>query len=84
MTTPGQVRQTEAYFARDPRLTRVLTTDTYYDYTRLDGGARGLVATAVEAVRLGVDAVRTLFPWNLPRRAGRPGPPCRPTASARS
>lgn len=66
MMTPGQVKQTERFFARNPHLTRVLTIDTYYDYTRLDGtGAHRLIATVEDAVRLGVDAVKMLFPWNI-------------------
>ena len=31
MMTPGQVKQTERFFAAHPHLTRVLTIDTYYD-----------------------------------------------------
>ncbi|WP_067676700.1 class I fructose-bisphosphate aldolase [Nocardia miyunensis] len=66
MMTPGQVKQTERFFARNPHLTRVLTVDTYYDYTQLDGGgSHKLITTVEEAVRLGVDAVKMLFPWNM-------------------
>lgn len=66
MMTPGQVMQTERYFAAHPQLTRVLTIDTYYDYRELDGrGSHGLITTVEEAVRLGVDAVKMLFPWNM-------------------
>jgi fructose-bisphosphate aldolase, class I len=71
MMTPGQVRQTEAFFARNPYLTRVLTIDTYYDYRQLDGsGSHELITTVEEAVRMGVDAVKMLFPWNI-SNAGR-------------
>ena len=66
MMTPGQVRQTERYFAAHPHLTRVLTIDTYYDYREQDGkGSHGLITTVEDAVRLGVDAVKMLFPWNM-------------------
>jgi class I fructose-bisphosphate aldolase len=66
MMTPGQVMQTERYFAAHPQLTRVLTIDTYYDYREMDGrGSHGLITTVEEAVRLGVDAVKMLFPWNM-------------------
>jgi fructose-bisphosphate aldolase, class I len=66
MMTPGQVMQTERYFAAHPQLTRVLTIDTYYDYRELDGrGSHGLITSVEEAVRLGVDAVKMLFPWNM-------------------
>lgn len=66
MLTPGQVKQSERFFAAHPHLTRVLTLDTYYDYRELDGrGSHGLITTVEEAVRMGVDAVKMLFPWNM-------------------
>ncbi|MGO6986347.1 class I fructose-bisphosphate aldolase [Rhizobium leguminosarum] len=65
MMTPGQVKQTEKFFAANPHLTRVLTIDTYYDYRALEGGSHGLITTVEEAVRMGVDAVKMLFPWNM-------------------
>lgn len=66
MMTPGQVKQSARFFAEHPHLTRVLTIDTYYDYREMDGkGAHGLIATIEDAVRLGVDAVKMLFPWNM-------------------
>jgi class I fructose-bisphosphate aldolase len=68
MMTPGQVKQTERFFAAHPHLTRVLTIDTYYDFRELDGaGSHGLITTIEDAVRLGVDAVKMLFPWNMSR-----------------
>ncbi|HEY5853173.1 MAG TPA: hypothetical protein VIW24_03740 [Aldersonia sp.] len=68
MMTPGQVKQTERFFAEHPHLTRVLTIDTYYDYTQLDGGgSHSLITSVEEAVRMGVDAVKMLFPWNVSR-----------------
>ncbi|MGV9797587.1 class I fructose-bisphosphate aldolase [Mycobacterium sp. NPDC003449] len=68
MMTPGQVKQTERFFAEHPHLSRVLTIDTYYDYTQLDGGgSHSLITTVEEAVRMGVDAVKMLFPWNMSR-----------------
>lgn len=66
MMTPGQVKQTERFFAAHPHLTRVLTIDTYYDYRELDGtGSHGMITSVEEAVRMGVDAVKMLFPWNM-------------------
>jgi fructose-bisphosphate aldolase, class I len=68
MMTPGQVKQSEKFFAARPHLTRVLTIDTYYDYRQLDGGgSHGLITSVEEAVRMGVDAVKMLFPWNMSR-----------------
>jgi class I fructose-bisphosphate aldolase len=68
MMTPGQVKQTEKFFAAHPHLTRVLTIDTYYDFRLLEGGSHGLITTVEEAVRMGVDAVKMLFPWNMSNR----------------
>jgi class I fructose-bisphosphate aldolase len=65
MMTPGQVKQTEKFFAGRPHLSRVLTIDTFYDYRELEGGSHGLITTVEEAVRMGVDAVKMLFPWNM-------------------
>lgn len=68
MMTPGQVKQTERFFAAHPHLTRVLTIDTYYDFRELDdAGSHGLITTVEGAVRMGVDAVKMLFPWNTSR-----------------
>jgi class I fructose-bisphosphate aldolase len=68
MMTPGQVKQTAGFFAAHPHLTRVLTIDTYYDYRMLDGGgSHGLITSIEDAVRMGVDAVKMLFPWNMSR-----------------
>lgn len=64
MMTPGQVKQTETFFAENPHLSRVLTIDTYYDFTNLDrGGFHALITSIEEAVRMGVDAVKMLSPW---------------------
>jgi len=65
MMTPGQVKQTETFFAAHPHLSRVMAIDTYYDYRVLDGGSHGLITTVEDAVRMGVDAVKMLFPWNI-------------------
>lgn len=64
---PSEIKkQTELFFAEHPHLTRVLTIDTYYDYTQQDGGgSHSLITTVEEAVRMGVDAVKMLFPWNI-------------------
>jgi fructose-bisphosphate aldolase, class I len=64
MMSPGQVKQTAKLFAENPHLTRVLTIDTFYEYTEAEQGAHDLVATVEDAVRYGVDAVKMLMPWN--------------------
>ena len=64
MLSPGQVKQTASLFAENPHLSRVLTIDTFYEYTEAERGAHGLVASVEDAVRFGVDAVKMLMPWN--------------------
>ncbi len=64
--TPGQVKQTEKFFAANPQLSRVLAIDTYNNFRELDGsGSHGLTTSVADAVRMGVDAVKMLFPWNM-------------------
>jgi class I fructose-bisphosphate aldolase len=66
MLTPGQLRQSEDWFVTRPHLSRVLAIDTFYDYRQQDGaGAHALITSVEEAIRLGADAVKMLFPWNL-------------------
>jgi fructose-bisphosphate aldolase, class I len=64
MMSPGQARQTAGIFARNPDLSRVLTIDTFYDYTAAETGAHDLIASVEDGVPLGVDAVKMLMPWN--------------------
>lgn len=64
MLTPGMAMQTAEFFAEHPHLTRVLTIDTFYHYTDASKGKHDLITTVENAVRLGVDAVKMLMPWN--------------------
>jgi fructose-bisphosphate aldolase, class I len=64
MMSPGQVKQTAGFFAKNPHLSRVLTIDTFYTYTEAEIGSHDLIATVEDAVRYGVDAVKMLMPWN--------------------
>jgi class I fructose-bisphosphate aldolase len=43
MMGPGQVKSTAALFAENPHLSRVLTIDTFYEYTEAERGAHGLI-----------------------------------------
>lgn len=44
--------------------------DTYNEFRELDGGgSHDLITTVEEAVRMGVDAVKMIFPWNMSRFA---------------
>jgi fructose-bisphosphate aldolase, class I len=68
MMSPGQVRQTAELFAEQPHLSRVLTIDTFYEYTDAEHGNHDLIATVEDAVRMAVDAVKMLMPWNTSNR----------------
>jgi len=68
MMSPGQVRQTAELFAEQSHLSRVLTIDTFYEYTDAEHGNHDLIATVEDAVRMGVDAVKMLMPWNTSNR----------------
>jgi len=64
MMSPGLVVRTEQYFAQRPHLSRVLAIDAFYHYTEAEAGAGALQCTVEDAVRLGVDCVKMLMPWN--------------------
>jgi fructose-bisphosphate aldolase, class I len=64
MMSPGLVVRTEQYFAHHPHLSRVLAIDAFYHYTEADAGAGALQCSVEDAVRLGVDCVKMLMPWN--------------------
>ena len=64
MMSPGLVVRTEQYFARHPHLSRVMAIDAFYHYTGADTGSGALHHSVEDAVRLGVDCVKMLMPWN--------------------
>jgi len=64
MMSPGLVMRTEEYFAARPHLSRVMAIDAFYHYTEADAGAGTLQHSVEDAVRLGVDCVKMLMPWN--------------------
>lgn len=64
MMSPGLVTQTAEFFADHPHLSRVMAIDAFYPYTDAPSGAGALIATVEDAVRLGVDSVKMLMPWN--------------------
>ncbi|MDT3442284.1 MULTISPECIES: class I fructose-bisphosphate aldolase [unclassified Pseudofrankia] len=67
MMSPGLVVRTERYFAQRPHLSRVMAIDAFYHYTDADTGAGALQHSVEDAVRLGVDCVKMLMPWNTTR-----------------
>lgn len=67
MMSPGLVVRTERYFARRPHLSRVMAIDAFYHHTEAGVGAGTLHHGVEDAVRLGVDCVKMLMPWNTTR-----------------
>ncbi|MEH1015599.1 hypothetical protein V6U90_21105 [Micromonospora sp. CPCC 206060] len=64
MMSPGLVMRTEQYFAQRPHLSRVMAIDAFYHYTEAEVGVGALQHSVEDAVRLGVDCVKMLMPWN--------------------
>ena len=64
MMSPGLVVRTEQYFAARPHLSRVMAIDAFYHYTEAEAGVGTLQHSVEDAVRLGVDCVKMLMPWN--------------------
>jgi class I fructose-bisphosphate aldolase len=67
MMSPGLVVRTEQYFARRPHLSRVMAIDAFYHYQDAVAGTGALQHSVEDAVRLGVDCVKMLMPWNTTR-----------------
>ncbi len=65
MVTTGIVRATEALLARQPQFARVLAIDAFWSTKTPDKGTGAIVAQLEDAVRLGVDCVKLLLPWNV-------------------
>ncbi|SHG24305.1 fructose-bisphosphate aldolase, class I [Kaistia soli DSM 19436] len=65
MVTTGIVRSTEAMLARRPALSRVLAIDAFWPTGAPETGTGTIIASLEDAVRLGVDCVKLLLPWNV-------------------
>jgi class I fructose-bisphosphate aldolase len=65
MVSTGIVKQSEVDLARAPALARILAIDAFWPTGAPDKGTGTLVASVEDAVRLGVDCVKLLLPWNV-------------------
>lgn len=65
MVSTGIVKQSEVDLARASHLARVLAIDAFWPTSAPDTGTGCLVAAVEDAVRLGVDCVKLLLPWNV-------------------
>jgi fructose-bisphosphate aldolase, class I len=65
MVSTGIVKQSEVDMAKAPALARVLAIDVFWPTSAPATGTGELVASVEDAVRLGVDCVKLLLPWNV-------------------
>jgi fructose-bisphosphate aldolase, class I len=65
MVSTGIVKQSEVDLAKVPALARILAIDAFWPTSAPETGAGTLVASVEDAVRLGVDCVKLLLPWNV-------------------
>lgn len=65
MVSTGIVKQSEVDLAKAPALARVLAIDAFWPTGAPATGRGELVASVEDAVRLGVDCVKMLLPWNV-------------------
>ncbi len=64
MMSPGLVKRTQAEFGALGNLSRVMAIDIFWPLLDAANGTGALIATVEDAVRLGVDCVKLLMPWN--------------------
>lgn len=65
MVTTGIVKASEVDLARAPAMARVLAIDAFWPTSTPETGTGAIVASVEDAVRLGVDCVKLLLPWNV-------------------
>jgi len=65
MISTGIAKASEVEMARHPAMARILAIDAFWPTSAPDTGTGTLVASVEDAVRLGVDCVKLLLPWNV-------------------
>lgn len=65
MVSTGIVKQSEVDLAKAPALARILAIDAFWPTSAPSTGTGAMVASVEDAVRLGVDCVKMLMPWNV-------------------
>jgi fructose-bisphosphate aldolase, class I len=65
MVSTGIVKQSEAEMAKASHLARILAIDAFWPTATPATGTGTLVASVEDAVRMGVDCVKLLLPWNV-------------------
>lgn len=65
MVSTGIVKGTEVEMAQNPAMARILAIDAFWPTSAPATGTGTLVASVEDAVRMGVDCVKLLLPWNV-------------------
>jgi fructose-bisphosphate aldolase, class I len=65
MISTGIAKSSEVEMAQHPHMARILAIDAFWPTSAPDTGTGTLVASVEDAVRLGVDCVKLLLPWNV-------------------
>ncbi len=65
MISTGIVKASEVDMAQHPQMARILAIDAFWPTSAAHTGTGALVASVEDAVRLGVDCVKLLLPWNV-------------------
>jgi fructose-bisphosphate aldolase, class I len=65
MVTTGIAKTSEVELAQSPQMARILAIDGFWPTSAPDKGKGALIASVEDAVRLGVDCVKLLLPWNV-------------------
>lgn len=65
MVSTGIVKQSEVTLAKAPAMARVMAIDAFWPTSATETGTGTLVASVEDAVRLGVDCVKLLLPWQV-------------------
>ena len=68
MVSTGIVKATEVDLAKTPGMARVLAIDAFWPTGAPETGTGTLAASVEDAVRMGVDCVKMLLPWNVDDR----------------
>jgi fructose-bisphosphate aldolase, class I len=65
MITTGIAKASEVDMAAHSQMARILAIDGFWPTSAPDKGKGALIASVEDAVRLGVDCVKLLLPWNV-------------------
>lgn len=65
MVSTGIAKASEVDMAQNPQMARILAIDAFWPTSAPNTGTGTLVASVEDAVRLGVDCVKLLLPWNV-------------------